>query len=1006
MALFKNNPRRKGQNITEYLILVAGVLVVVILATSKGGFFTKGVEKSINMMFDSVEDMATVQCLGTIDDVNGKWSDWSGWAGCAWDAGSSTCLEYSSRACNSPEQRCGGTYCRRDDATFTTNTDLTESRSQGCYLGSWDPGTCPAFSCAGACGSTVGTCARIPTCPPDNCCDPAAKPAATIACTKPAYPDVWTEFNNWTCIANCGEEIASQRVMCSGSCCDNAPFDPVSLPGGKPPTRAACTNGCCPESLYAWTDVGLDPGPADDTPVMKTFGPADNGVDSILGCDPGYVGNPTRRCTATADLICTDGGGCPGTPSSALTCKGDNGYSSAPAICYNIDWGPLSGECQPANCGPSGQVDIGYGGYTLMYEFGGANHDSTASVNCATLTGGTSPTTWGHTAYLGQLASYYCWLGAWQDLNAPCIPNCPAENNVPAGDVSVNFPETEDDTPATVTCSDYDEQPPGLGTVKYVGSLTRDCGILPLLADGQWGSVNGACTFKPCDGTAYWDNNTVLEGWFGNGTKASPGPPVAHETPITVTCSDVDLRYDGTFSRICTYGDWIPEEPYGGCAAKGCDLWTTDIPDSSGVSVTFAGIGHDQPQTGAWADNTYDCNAKARCCFGQWFPESTVCNTVTSAQINGVDDYSGTCAPYECQTTYVTPPVANASSCGDDTGLTADEDWSVVDDCTSAKTCEWACDSTFKKSGNACVDTVCTGGGFGGASRCGTQKPPDDMANWLNPSTCGSSIMCEYYCPNPSVYYDPPPAGDPYCCTPACPASSCGDQDDGCGGTIDCGSCCPNGAIDSGEQCDGTLLNGKTCAALGYTGTGTPGCKADCTDWTQGSCCNEVPGTWGAWGACSSCQQTRTCNGASCGGSCPADASDPDNDGVRDCYSGTWSTGSWGACSVSCGGGTQTRTVTCPSSCCDPDPYDSVNNPDGKPAAGRDCNTQACTTWILSSTTWSNDGSSTCTSTTCPQSDPTGLACSLSGSTCTTRYYPPCSSRCFVNCRTQVYTCQ
>ena len=56
MGRFHKN--RKGQNITEYLILVAGVLVVVILATSKGGFFTKGVDKSLNMMFDSVEDMA------------------------------------------------------------------------------------------------------------------------------------------------------------------------------------------------------------------------------------------------------------------------------------------------------------------------------------------------------------------------------------------------------------------------------------------------------------------------------------------------------------------------------------------------------------------------------------------------------------------------------------------------------------------------------------------------------------------------------------------------------------------------------------------------------------------------------------------------------------------------------------------------------------------------------------------------------------------------------------
>lgn len=59
----KGLPRRKnflsrvllslrGQNVTEYLILMAGVLVVVIVAASPKGFFTQGVNKALNMMFD------------------------------------------------------------------------------------------------------------------------------------------------------------------------------------------------------------------------------------------------------------------------------------------------------------------------------------------------------------------------------------------------------------------------------------------------------------------------------------------------------------------------------------------------------------------------------------------------------------------------------------------------------------------------------------------------------------------------------------------------------------------------------------------------------------------------------------------------------------------------------------------------------------------------------------------------------------------------------------------
>ena len=172
----KGQPRlrrgqRRGQNVTEYLILMAGVLTVLILATSKGGFFTRGVEKSINMMFDSVEDMATEECRGTIDDVNGKWSGWSGWAGCAWDAVSSTCLEYSTHACNSPNPKCGGSQCQweTDAARYTTDMNPTESKSQGCYLGSWVAGSCPPGGCTGTCGSTVGTCEVAVTCPADSC---------------------------------------------------------------------------------------------------------------------------------------------------------------------------------------------------------------------------------------------------------------------------------------------------------------------------------------------------------------------------------------------------------------------------------------------------------------------------------------------------------------------------------------------------------------------------------------------------------------------------------------------------------------------------------------------------------------------------------------------------------------------------------------------------------------------------------------------------------------------
>lgn len=57
-------------------------------------------------------------------------------------------------------------------------------------------------------------------------------------------------------------------------------------------------------------------------------------------------------------------------------------------------------------------------------------------------------------------------------------------------------------------------------------------------------------------------------------------------------------------------------------------------------------------------------------------------------------------------------------------------------------------------------------------------------------------------------------------------------------------------------------------------------------------------------------------------------------------YSYSWNIGAWSACSASCGGGTQSRSVVCQRN-------DGVNVTDdlcsSKPATTQACNTQACT---------------------------------------------------------------
>lgn len=146
----------------------------------------------------------------------------------------------------------------------------------------------------------------------------------------------------------------------------------------------------------------------------------------------------------------------------------------------------------------------------------------------------------------------------------------------------------------------------------------------------------------------------------------------------------------------------------------------------------------------------------------------------------------------------------------------------------------------------------------------------------------------------------------------------CGTVPDGCGGTIDCGSCpagqtCGGGGV---NQCGPSACVPKTCSQLGM----------EC-GWTTDQCGTAID--------CGSCPASTECVGGKC-------------------LVFAWVTGDWSPCSKTCGGGTRTRDVWCERA--DGQKADSGLCEGTMPKTAEDCNSQPCCTTDSMLETYRCDG--------------------------------------------------
>ncbi len=154
-----------------------------------------------------------------------------------------------------------------------------------------------------------------------------------------------------------------------------------------------------------------------------------------------------------------------------------------------------------------------------------------------------------------------------------------------------------------------------------------------------------------------------------------------------------------------------------------------------------------------------------------------------------------------------------------------------------------------------CTPKTCTGLG----AKCGPAG--DGCGNTIDCGTCPGGMICTG---TPGMCITPP------CSASSCPSEeSCGPIPNGCGGTVDCGPC-SSGLTCGGagpSLCGATTCSKTTCAAQGIScGPGADGCGGliDCGTCPPGMTCGGG-GTSGACGAPTCTPRTCASAGANCG---------------------------------------------------------------------------------------------------------------------------------------------
>ncbi|KJE93909.1 thrombospondin [Capsaspora owczarzaki ATCC 30864] len=969
--------------------------------------------------------------------------------GCATDAGAGT--GYCSNG------QCLTSGCEKYSNTAHCGSNPSNLCEEFCsYSGSG----CASLNYAYFAAGTI--CNRSPY----STCVVSGGKATCVATTQPTVY-TWSSGSWSACSPSCGAGTQTRTVTCVNSA--STTVSDSLCTGTKPATSQSCNNGAC--GSYAWQQSGFGAcsvpcGSGTQTQTVQCVNTASgNAVVADSFCT-GTKPSTSQSCSSTACGWYTGSfGTCSpscgaGTQTRTVECRTNAGNGVAASSTYCTGTQPATSQsCNNGACPAYAWQQSGFGACSVPCGSGTQTQTvqcvNTAASNAVvadSLCTGTKPST------SQSCSSTAC--GWFTGSFGACSPSCGAgtqtrtvECRTNAGNgVAASSTYCTGTQPATSqscnngACPVYSWQQSGFGacsvpcgsgtqtqTVQCVNTAASNAVVADSLCTGTKPSTSQSCSSTAC-------------GWFtGSFGACSPSCGAGTQTR-TVECRTNAGNGVAASSTYCTdtqpaasqscnngaCGSYVWQQSgFGACSVpcgSGTQTQTVQCVNTAASNAVVA----DSLCTGTKPSTSQSCSSTACGWFtGSFGACSPSCGAGTQTRTvecrtnagNGVAASSTYCTGTQPATSQscnngACPVYAWKQSgfgacsvpCG--SGTQTQTVQCVNTAAGDAIVSDSLCTGTKPSASQSCSSTVCGwyAGTFGvcsvTCSGTGTQtRTVECRTNGGNGAT-----VADTYCSGTQ------PASSQSCNNGACPTyawqqSGFGACSPSCGAgtqtqTVQCVNTAAANAVVSDSLCTGTkpstsqACNNGVCPSYSWQQSGFGGCTQPCGGGTQSQtvqCVNTAAGN--AVVADSLCTGTKPATSQSCNtGACPS-------------YS--WQQSGFGACSASCGTGTQTQTVQC------------VNTASGntvvadslcsgtKPASSRNCNTHVCPPAIdCSCTAWSvfapcsvSCGSGVQKSyRTCTEARDGGRTCAQLGLTSTVRQQACNTQACPVDCSCGAWT--